>query len=88
MKLTEILAIWFIVAVVASPFVGSLLHKRRVKREFEERLARERELRKKRLTSNLELADAVLNSDTAWQQRARKAEGLGFIDENDYPRAS
>lgn len=34
MKIVEILAIWFIISVIASPFIGQWLHRRRIRNEL------------------------------------------------------
>lgn len=85
MKWTEVLAIWMIVAVAASPFIGSLLAKRRTRREFQADVAGAAECARAecaRLKKLLELADEFDSapSDKHRQAIYRKAESLGLCD--------
>lgn len=72
MTLTQWLAIWFIVAVLASPFIGYQLHKRRT------RIDRERCARLEKL---VDLADELETAATSMERQRiyRRAEALGFI---------
>lgn len=80
MNWTEVLAVWFLVSVVASPFVGQWLHNRRVNQEFREHLDSER--RRVRLEKLVELADEYEAAQTDKQRSLtfRKATELGFTD--------
>ena len=55
MTLTQWLAVWFLVSVIASPFIGAWLHNRRVNRDFRGHL--DTEARRARLVKLVELAD-------------------------------
>lgn len=74
------LATWFIIAVVASPFIGQWLHSRRVNRQFRGHLESER--RRVRLEKLVELADEYEAAQTDKQRSLafRKASDLGFTD--------
>lgn len=103
MSLTQWLAIGFIASVLAAPLLGSLLHNLRTRRQFRGHLESER--RRVRLEKPVvlprdpqkyEMRDltsdqrrAVETSDSRWQDNARRAEALGFLDDgSDLPRAS
>lgn len=93
MKWTEVLAIWVIISVIASPFIGSLLYKLRTRREFQGHLARE--ARRARLEKLADLADEydLARTDRERLRIFRKASDLGFtedsrpflLDENEQP---
>lgn len=75
MTLTQWLAIWFIASVVSAPFIGSLLHKRRVRLNSQEC---------RRLETLCNLADEWDNAPTD-KERQRiyiKASALGFTDDS------
>lgn len=76
-------AIGFIVSVIASPLIGHLLYKLRVRREFRAHLARE--TRRARLEKLVLLADEH-DAATTDAERKRvwiKASALGFCDYDD-----
>lgn len=73
--LTEWLAVWVILAVLASPFIGSLLHKRRV------RINRQRCARLEKLVDLADEYDAA-PTDKERQRIFRKATDLGFTDDS------
>lgn len=72
-------AVWFIVSVVASPFLGHWLHKRRT------RIDRQRCARLEKL---VELADEWDSAPTDRERQAiyRKAQLLGFTEEDEQNR--
>lgn len=103
--LGQIAVVWIIASFVTAPFIGRYLHNLRTKREFEGHLARSRECARleKKTTVPLprdpmkyegrdltpEQRRAVQTSDSRWQDNARRAEALGFMDDgSDLPRAS
>lgn len=73
MTLTQWLAIWFIASVVSAPFIGNLLHKRRVRLNSQEC---------RRLETLCNLADEWDNAPTDKERVRiyRKAEALGLCD--------
>ena len=96
----QILTIWIIVALIASPWIGKYLRGRRAQAEFKKLLETERKARLERLRLNLVRADAEVErraravvlpiGDEKFRERARRAEALGFCDDDypNYPRAS
>lgn len=85
MKLVHWLALLFLLFVSATPLLGSLLHKRRVNREFRGHLESER--RRVRLEKLTDLADEWDNAPTDAERKRVwiKASALGFTDDDREP---
>jgi hypothetical protein len=99
----QIMTAWGIVALIAAPLVGSYLRKRRAATELRSLLGKpyigvdmDADARRARLTERLRVVQSQLDAATPitqsqWQERARRAEALGFMDSNteiDSKRAS
>ena len=86
----QIIVAWLIVGALLAPFIGRSLRSRKAHKELTALYERERKARIERLRTALELADqmksdgAVPIPENPWLANARRAEALGFLDDN-YP---
>lgn len=71
----QILAVWVIVSVIATPFLGEWLHNRRVNREFKSLLERNR-------PKSRPLHPSIVKSDSRWTDEAFA------LDEPSQPRSA
>lgn len=79
--LGQILTCWFAAGFVAAPYIGRALRRRRieaVRKHF-------RETKKVVVLNRAELLKATQSDlkDSAYQERARRAEALGFQDDDE-----
>lgn len=87
MKWTEVLALWFILAVLASPFIGHWLHKHKLNRDFnrELHLLLDREALIAAMRKDIANSpQGKLEPDYAYRARMKeRATALGFTDEDE-----
>lgn len=81
MTLAQWLATWAIASVLATPFVGHLLHERRVRKSK----LHFRQVRQAVVVNRQKLETAVRSDlrDNADLERMRRAEALGFVDDDE-----
>lgn len=77
----QVLTCWFAAGFVAAPYIGRALRRRRIQRAR----IHFRETKKVVVLNRAELVKATQSDlkDSAYQERARRAEALGFQDDDE-----